>query len=174
MSETSKNTKILSSLLDRIRSNKKIQYLIISIFLLIIVCIFLFGFTNNKTTNANVSIDPISAYVNSLETKLSKTLSSVSGAGNVSVVISIESGMETVLAMQTTTKENSSGQVETQTSPIIINGKTVVIKELYPKVKGVLIVAEGASNIGVMTKLQQATMSLLDIKINQIEILTMN
>ena len=75
--------------------------------------------------------------------------------------------------MQTIIKESASGQIETQTSPIIINGKTVVLKEMYPKVKGVLIVAEGANSIAVMTKLQQATMSLLDIEINQIEILTM-
>ena len=81
--------------------------------------------------------------------------------------------METVLAMQTTTKESANGQIEVLTSPIIINGKTVVLKEMYPKVKGVLIVSEGAKSIAVMTKLQQATMSLLDIEINQIEILTM-
>ncbi len=173
MSETSKNSKFISSFLEKIRSNKKIQYLIISIFLILIVCIFLCGFVDKENTKTITEIDPIIAYVNNLETKLSNTLESVSGAGNVKVVISIESGMETVLAMQTTTKESASGQKEIQTSPIIINGKTVVIKELYPKIKGVLIVAEGANNIGVMTKIQQATMSLLDIEINQIEILTM-
>ncbi len=173
MSETSKNNKSFFMFLDKIRSNKKIQFLIISIFVILIICIFLFGYTNNDSQNVIVESDPIIVYVNNLEDKLSKVLSKVSGAGNVDVVISIESGMETVLAMQTTTKESASGQIETQTSPIIINGKTVIIKELYPKVKGVLIVAEGASSISVMTKLQQATMSLLDIEINQIEILTM-
>jgi stage III sporulation protein AG len=54
-----------------------------------------------------------------------------------------------------------------------VNGKTVVVKEMYPKIIGVLIVAEGAGNIGVMTRIQKATTSLLDIEINQIEILTM-
>ena len=172
MSENSKNNKLISTFLEKIRTNKKIQYLIISIFIVIILCMLVFCGTIKDTSSVDTS-DPIISYVNSLEAKLSNVLSNVSGAGNVSVIISVEYGMETVLAMQTTTKENASGQIETQTTPIIINGKTVVIKELYPKVKGVLIVAEGASNISVMTKLQQATMSLLDIKINQIEILAM-
>ncbi|MBE7081053.1 MAG: hypothetical protein E7372_00645 [Clostridiales bacterium] len=172
MSENNKKSNYISSILEKIRTNKKIQFIIIFIFLVIILCIFLFGYDEKNSKNV-VNTDPISSYVATLETKLSNVLSNVSGAGKVSVIISIESGMETVLAMQTTTKESASGQIETQTSPIIINGKTVVIKELYPKVKGVLIVAEGAKNISVMTKLQQATMSLLDIEINQIEILSM-
>ena len=45
---------------------------------------------------------------------------------------------------------------------------------MYPKITGVLIVAEGANNLSVMNRLQQATMSLLDIDINQIQILSMN
>ena len=172
MSEANKKNRLISTFLEKIRTNKKVQYIIITVFVAVILCLLLFGGTS-KQTNIVKSSDPISNYVLSLENKLSNVLSNVSGAGNVSVVISVESGMETVLAMQTIIKESASGQIETQTSPIIINGKTVVLKEMYPKVKGVLIVAEGANSIAVMTKLQQATMSLLDIEINQIEILTM-
>ena len=172
MSEANKKNRLISTFLEKIRTNKKVQYIIITVFVAVILCVFLFGGTS-KQTNIVKSYDPISNYVISLENKLSNVLSNVSGAGDVSVVISVESGMETVLAMQTIIKESASGQIETQTSPIIINGKTVVLKEMYPKVKGVLIVAEGANSIAVMTKLQQATMSLLDIEINQIEILTM-
>ena len=114
----------------------------------------------------------MNAYVEELENKLSQTLSKVSGAGNVSVVITVESGMQTVLANKTVTTTNSNGTT-TEESPIIVNGKTVVLKELYPKIIGVLIVAQGANNIAVLNKLQQATVSLLNIELNQIEILTM-
>ena len=172
MSDSNKNTKFISNFLEKIRANKKAQYVIIAVFLVVILCIFLFGGTSNQS-NVTTNSDPIITYVKNLENKLSSVLSKVSGAGKVSVIISVESGMETVLAMQTTKKEGVNGQIEVQTSPIIINGKTVVLKELYPKIKGVLIVAEGANKIAVMAKLQQATMSLLDIEINQIEILTM-
>jgi len=134
----------------------------------------MFVFDNDKVnTNSNLGDNAyIQIYVSDLESRVSKTLSKVKDAGKVSVVITVESGMETVLAMNTVTKDTSSG-VQTETTPLVINGKTVVVKELYPKITGVLIVAEGAKNLSVMSKLQQATMSLLDINIDQIEILSM-
>lgn len=172
MSENKKRG-VLIDLINKIKKNKKIQYLIIGILILLTTLIILFGFNNNQTTtNEKKSSDAISLYVSNLETRLSDTLSKVNGAGNVCVVITVESGMETVLAMKTTIKETSSG-TETEQSPIIVNGKTIIVKELYPKITGVLIVAEGANNISVMTKLQQATVSLLSINLDQIEILSM-
>jgi stage III sporulation protein AG len=163
-----KNNKI-SLLIEKIKNNKKIQYLIIAICLIIAVMILVSGFVSKKKVDASFSID---SYVENLENRLSNVLSKVNGAGRVSVVITVESGMETVLASKVTTTENAQGK-ETEQSPIIVNGKTVVVKELYPKVIGVLIVAEGANNITVMSKIQQATISLLDININQIQILSM-
>lgn len=170
MSEKTKN-KQKFSIFEKIRENKKLQYAIIVVFLVVIVIMFVFSSNTEKTTS-QTEYDYIQNYVNSLENKLSDCLSKVKGAGKVSVMITVESGMETVLAMSSTTKETSSG-TETQTTPVIINGKTVVVKELYPKITGVLIVAEGASNLLVMNKLQNATISLLDVNIDQIQILSM-
>ena len=65
------------------------------------------------------------------------------------------------------------GRREIVSAPILVNGKTVVLKELYPKISGVLIVAEGADKLTVYNKIQQATLSLLDVKASQIEILAM-
>jgi stage III sporulation protein AG len=154
----------------KILKNKKAStVLIIILAILLVVSLFLsFG---NKTvikSSESVKID----YVTELENRLSETLSKVENAGKVSVVITLKSGMQTVLAMEKTTTETSSGRVIKET-PIIVNGKTVVLKELYPEVSGVLIVCEGAKNISVYNKIQQATMSLFDIKAEQIEILSM-
>jgi len=157
-------------ILARLKSNKKIQYflLAICIIVLILICCFCMNEKNDEIS----SFGTTDSYVNSLENRLSSVLSKVDGAGKVSVVITVGSGNETVLATTTNTKETSSGK-ETEGTPIIVNGKTVVVKELYPKITGVLIVAEGANNINVMRKIQQATISLLDIKLDQIEILSM-
>lgn len=172
MIENKKNNYI-ANLIQKIKYNKKIQIIIIFVLTVIIVLTALFGFKSESVkTSTTQGTDEINEYILNLEKKLSSTLSKVNGAGEVSVIITVESGKETVLAMKTTTKDTSSG-TEIEESPIIINGKPVVIKELYPKITGVLIVAKGANNIGVMTKLQQATVSLLDIELNQIEILTM-
>ncbi len=159
------------SLIEKLKNNKSLQKVIILILAIIALLILLVStFTSGKeTVSDEFSTD---TFVSSLESRLSKTLSQVDGAGQVSVVITVESGKETVLAIKKTTIESESG-VEITETPILVNGKTVVLKENYPKVLGVLIVAEGAKNISVLSRIQQATMSLLDIKLNQIEILTM-
>ena len=77
-----------------------------------------------------------------------------------------------MLAVKTTVTETSNG-TETVETPILVNGKTVVLKELYPKISGVLIVAEGAGNFSVLRKIQQAAVSFLGVELNKIEILTM-
>ena len=157
------------NLIEKIKSNKKIQYFLIVILSLLMV-FFVLGkgiFKNNQSK----TIESMS-YVESLESRLEETLSKVKGVGRVSVVINVESGQETVLAMKTTTTENSTGK-HIETTPILVGGKTVVIKELNPKITGVLIVFEGAESIAVMNKIQQATQSLLDINVNKIEILSM-
>ncbi|MBR2871429.1 MAG: hypothetical protein IKB98_08695 [Clostridia bacterium] len=158
------------NIVTKIKENKKIQYFLIAI-CFVIVAVILFGSFFSKTSNSKVN--SIDSYVENLEKRLCETLSKVEGAGDVSVVITIESGMETVLATKKVVSETPTG-VQTEETPLIVNGKTVVVKELYPKIIGVLIVAEGAKNIAVMSKIQQATISLLDININQIEILSMS
>ena len=157
MSELNKKEKqTLVNFFEFIRKNKKLQYFIIIAMLILITFTFVFSTDSTLANNYSTESSFLQSYVTDLENRLAKTLSKVKDAGNVSVVITIESGMETVLAMNTVTKETSSG-TQTETTPLLINGKTVVVKEVYPKITGVLIVAEGANNIGVMTKLQQAT-----------------
>lgn len=151
--------------------NTKLLKIILIIILSVILVYVLFG-NLFQTTKSEKELDSVEQYVKNLEDKLKETLSNVDGVGKVSVVISVESGMETVLATKTTTTETVSGK-ETVETPIIVNGKTVVIKNLYPKIVGVLIVAKGGDDIFVMKKIQQATTSLLNININQIEILAM-
>ena len=161
----------VKKIFEKIKNNKKIQ-LVLIIFIALVFCFFLFYDGKSKSIYNISTYNEIDQYVFSLEKRLSSNLSKVEGVRKVSCVITIESGMETVLAMKTTTTNTSSG-TEIIETPIIVNGKTVVLKENYPKIKGVLIVAQGAKNITVLTKIQQATISLLDVSTDKIEILAM-
>ncbi len=159
------------SIIEKIKNNKNLQRIIIALLSAIVFVIFIYStFSSNKKVENEVNTQE--TYVSQLENRLSNALSSVEGAGKVSVVITVESGMETVLAMKTTTTQTSNG-LEVVETPILVNGKTVVLKENYPKVIGVMIVCEGAKSLSVLSKIQQATVSLLNINANQIEILTM-
>lgn len=167
-----KSKKILEKFTDKIKNSKKLQCAIIiglSLLIVLALCLNTFGTMTNKSSETVIDYDE---YVAGLESKLAKTLSFVDGAGKVSVVITVESGMETVIAMNRT-ETITDNKTEITETPILVNGKTVVLKELYPKVTGVLIVCEGAKNIAVLSKIQQATMSLLNIKADKIEILSM-
>ncbi len=144
-------------------SKIKIEYLIVVV--LVIVAFFILA---SNFTSSSDSSDSVDDYVENLETKLKNCLSKVDGAGKVEVIISIESGMETVLA---TEKQSSSGNVVE--TPIIVNGKTVTLKENYPEICGVVIVSEGAKNLSVKIALLNATCVYLDIPESKVEILTM-
>ncbi len=168
MTENNHKSK-LSSITEFLKKNKTIKY-VLAIIVAIIISLLLFG--NIFEEQSQTTYDENILYVENLEKRLSDTLSSVENAGKVKVVLTVESGMESVLATKITSSE-SGGIVERKEEPITVNGKTVIIKENYPKITGVLIVSEGANNISVKSKLLQATMSLLDIDADRIEILTM-
>lgn len=167
MSDTSR----IKSLIRKIKTDGKTRIIAVTVCIAALALIIGANALSRSDKSETFS-DPVSEYVYSLEQKLENLLEKVDGAGRVSVAISVESGMETVLAMTTTTKETSAGR-ETVFTPVMVNGKTVVLKEKYPEISGVLIVAEGAGSISVYTKIQQAALSLLDVKVGQIEILAM-
>lgn len=154
----------------KIKNNKKIQLFVI--LFLVIILIFCLFFDLKKGNKSSKNVINEQNYISDLENRLSGLLSKVEGAGEVSVLITASGGNETVLAMKTTITETFNG-VETVETPILVDGKTVVIKELYPNIQGVLIVAKGAKSISVMTRLEQATASLLNIDKEKIQILTM-
>lgn len=162
------NNPKLNDFIKRISDNKILRYVVVAVLSIIIVLIVSFSGGKN---NSSVS-EGQNNVVYDLECRLEDALSQVDGAGKVKVVITVESGMETVLAMKTVTVQTDKGIEKTET-PILVNGKTVVLKEKFPEIAGVLIVL-GTKNISVISKIQQATTSLLNIKSSQVEILTKN
>lgn len=164
------NKKPFSNFFEKIKNNKFFQYGLIIVIILAVVLVILI--THENKSNVVENKTDVEVYVSNLEDKLSSLLSEVEGAGKVKVVISVDGGNETVLASKVTVTETANGKERVET-PILVNGKTVVLKELYPKIVGVLIVSEGAKNLMVLSKIQQATVSLLDVNVSQVEILAM-
>ncbi len=145
-------------------SKFKIEYLLILVFAVVLLIIFTGGSSNDDVKQ----VSTIDSYVEALEKKLSLALSKIDGAGKVSVVISVESGMQTVLATEKTTENGV-----TREEPFTVGGKTVVIKETYPEITGVLIVAKGANNLSTKVAIINATAALLDIESDKIQVLPM-
>ncbi len=159
--------------LSRLKNSKTAEYLLLGIISLAVIAVLAVSFV--KTDDAeNTTSDETVLYVRELEKRMESALSQVKGAGNVAVVITVGSGKETVLASETVTVTDENGKITVTETPIMVNGKPVVLKENVPEITGVLIVAQGADSIAVMKNIQQAAVSLLNIEVSRIEILAKN
>ena len=153
--------------------------------LLVAFVILLYYSTKESSLSSsvsNVSYTSSLEYSNILESKLKGLLGSIDGVGNVSVMVTLESGPELKIATQiderTNTTTNSSGTTTSVTiveEPIIITQKgedsPLVLMEILPVVKGVVVVAEGAKDVGVKLQLLEAVQALLDLASVNIQIL---
>ena len=158
-------------LFQKLKGNKTIEYVFLGLIAVAVVAVLAFSLIRPSDAVAYED-DEVISYVKDLENRLEKTLSQIKGAGDVSVVITVDSGKETIYANETVTVSED-GKTTITESPILVNGKPVVVKENYPEIVGVLIVAQGANSISVMKNIQQAAVSLLNINLSRIEILAM-
>lgn len=135
--------------------------------------------TNAVVTASTSGVDYTSSkeYVTDLEQKLTSLIGSIKGAGQTKVMVTIESGPEIKVANtveEKTTTTSSGTTVTVVTNPIIIeqNGEQIplILMEVVPKVKGVIVVSEGASNAKVKLDIYTAIKALLDIPSGNIEI----
>ena len=127
-------------------------------------------------------------YIKELESNLEAILSSVEGAGELKLMITLESGEETVYAWQEKTKqdEESLNKDNTQqisqnntyeNQPVIIeygqNKQALVKKILQPVIKGVVVVCQGADNVSVVSDITDAVSVALDIPTNRVCVIKM-
>lgn len=177
-----------SKFISKIKSIKHIEvYLVVLLIAVVLIIWFAdFGTNANETTKDTTSTSSLSQYTTELENKLSATLSQIEGAGSVSVMITLDGSSQLILAYETESKSNTtdnttSSGTSTKTNnttanstPIIINSNgqstPLVLSEIMPDVKGVVVVCEGANNIRVKLNILEAVQALLGVSSSQIEI----
>ncbi|MDE6590401.1 MAG: stage III sporulation protein AG [Oscillospiraceae bacterium] len=98
-----------------------------------------------------------------LEKKLSQTLSQVEGAGEVTVTLTVKSGMEQVLASDRTTSVTERGSSVEEETVLVNSGggqETVLLTRRYPTFQGALVVCQGGDDAGIRLLLTQAVSAL--------------
>ena len=111
--------------------------------------------------------------VEALEEKLGAILSKIDGAGNVSVMLTVRSGMERVLA---TDRESSESEDESslQEKTVIISTGTgeeaVLITQHYPTFQGALVVCRGGDDPQVQLLLTRALSALTGLSSSRITV----
>lgn len=175
---------------------KKVKHIEVYAVILLVVVVFAVWFLPNGSPQQKSSEKKVGSttttieYAQSLEKRLNAVLRDISGAGEVNCMVTLDGEVERVFAYaddkknsstQNTTSSGAVNKTETENSskePIIIsvNGSNepLVIKEIMPNVKGVVVVATGADNVKVKLDILKAVQALLKIESSQIEIFCKN
>ena len=111
--------------------------------------------------------------LDALEEKLSRTLSKVEGAGEVTVTLTVKSGMEQVLASDRATSVSERGNSVEEETVLVNTGagqETVLLTQRYPTFQGALVVCEGGDNAEVRLLLTQAVSALTGLGADRITV----
>lgn len=150
-----------------------------------ILLIFISNFVSLKSSsddeqppvqNSNLTVDD---YRNQLEEELSQIVSAINGAGNVKILITMDSTIEDVYVLEKNLSEktvNNGGQEEFDSESeykedneyVIIKSKdgseqAVLQKQVMPKIRGVLVVCDGGDDAPTREKITKAVSSVLNI-----------
>ncbi len=126
-----------------------------------------------------------SDFVAELEKKLETALSKVEGVGEIKVIITLENSGEIIVAEDNSvdkseTSEGDSGEkrkvnnFKKENKKILLDSnKPLVLQEIQPQIKGVLIIAKGGDDARVKSSVVKAIQALLNVQANKIEVLKM-
>ena len=152
--------------------SKKNNFIII-IILIIGVALMLLSSADTepkKTMRTDNILSVDSTSMLSEEERLEKILSDIDGAGEVSVMITYYGTGEKSLAYEVSeniSNTDRGGNVESEKSmdqkAVMSNGEPLITEERYPKVKGVVVTADGADDITVKRALLRAVSAVLDV-----------
>ncbi len=148
---------------------------------------------NNEDTQieAGTADNAAPNYVRNLENDLSSILSKIHGAGRVSVMITLNGGSEIIPAKDESISDKVTNEKDTSGGTRVINEKTtddqvvfaaaqggnskpLIIKEINPEIKGVIVVAEGAKDSKIKLKISRAVQTVLDIPAHRVTVYERN
>ena len=115
--------------------------------------------------------------------EIRRYIKSIKGSRLCKVMITLEDTVEKVPAFNTTTNNETTNEIDSQggTREIVredmtiqvvtsTEGSVIVLKEIKPTVKGVIVIAEGAEDLEVKEKLYEAVKTVLGIPGNKVEV----
>jgi stage III sporulation protein AG len=175
-----------ANMFARVKKIKHIEIYAAVALILVMIAIYMstLGGGASPRTPSNQNFRTNDDYARDLEARLVSTLSQVGGAGRVSAMVTVTGSATLEIAYNTderiVTQGGANGAVNTTTTivrtAVMINGsggpQPLIIMEIKPKVRGVVVVSSGAANPAVRFQLERAVRALLPDPDIRIEILT--
>lgn len=179
-----KSASLFSKLSLKLENNKRIKWIIYALLVVAVLAIFISSIGSSvrvggqtDTTSKPADNNELQAYTEKLESRLEFILAGMSGVGRVRVMITFDGTEEAILASDEQSSENESGTSKSKRPSILSTSsgeETIVLKELLPKVCGVVVVAEGARDVSVNMDIVSAVSTVLGIKQSNVQVFEMN
>ena len=120
------------------------------------------------------SVNTTAVYAAALEKRLAEMVSSIDGAGRATVMVTLENGVEYVYANEEKTNNDHSengAQIsvrdDSQKTVVTVDDgsgkKGLLVTEIQPTVRGVVVTCEGATNDAVAARVMLAVRTALNI-----------
>lgn len=155
-----------------LRSMSRYKYVILLIAAGILLLTLPRSDTNNTSEEPAAAEEDFS--VDALEDHLCAILSEINGAGRVSVMLTVESGMKRVFAQNTMIEQESDAARRESETVIVSYGSgtedAVLVQQIYPKFQGALIVADGGGDPSVKLELTKAVAALTGLGTDKISV----
>ena len=104
------------------------------------------------------------AYQTAMEQQLEELIRQMQGAGKTTVMLTLETGEETIYALDT-----QSGQAQSQETHVLLEDGTALTETVYqPQIRGVAVLCEGGSDVRVAARITELLSALLDLPSNRI------
>lgn len=180
-----KGKSLLTELAERMEKNKFVKLGVYGALIATALIIFLssqIGSGTEPTTDSENHSGIVSGTIEgtleeTLEKRLENILSSMSGVGKVKVMITYKSTEELVIASEIEETQSETGSTS-GSRPAIISGEDgenpIVVKQMLPEIQGVIVIAEGASDISIKLNIVSAASTVLGINQNRVEVFEMN
>lgn len=155
------------------RAEKTIIAVVAVVFVFVVLGnIFPSGSSSSDNSKNNLSYED--SYISDLELKLKNVLSKTKGVGGCEIVITVTGGSEYVYATETYDKNQSTvngdktqigsdSKTSVKTVTEQRDEKPLIEKEIFPEIKGVVIICEGGGNSGIKNTVTNIVSVLLGI-----------
>ncbi|MCL2851224.1 MAG: hypothetical protein FWE01_02580 [Firmicutes bacterium] len=177
------NTTKPQSIFGKIRKIKNIHIYAVAAVILIMIVIyassFLGGGGSGGSNNRDLIIANTNAFAREMEQQLTRTIKNMNGVGNVSVMLTVIGSPTMEIAYnveeRTVTQTGPNGQTTTTTTivrtPILVGGNPIIIQQFNPRILGVIVVAQGAHDIGIRLNILRAVQAIVADANANIEVL---
>ncbi|SES62922.1 hypothetical protein [Anaerobranca gottschalkii] len=171
---------------SELKGKKNLSILLLA-FLGIVLILFNFPSGKDPTpTSSNPKVENLETFELQIKKELENILSKMDGVGKVSVMVTLENSSEMIYSENYTESRRENREEDSQggtrntveynkTGQLVIirragNEEPVVIKEIMPKIRGVMVVSENGDNPKVKLEITKAIQSVLDVPAYKISV----